>query len=579
MKQYLELTREVFEKGTFKPAAREGMPGTISRFGYQFRHDLSKGFPMLTTKKLSWNSIVHELLWFLRGDTNIKYLVDNGVNIWNEDQQNFVNRNNWTEEGSLGYQYPWLWRKWGKNERNWQPKPNLNITFPSETPNTNTTSKKVGQTFPSNKYGDVIVLDYLGKNLFKVQFKNTGTITNITSSNLMKGEIRDVYAPDVMGIACCGRDNKELDQKTRRKLYTTWSNMLSRCYDKNHLSYYNYGAKGKYVTNRWLCFEFFVEDVITIKGWENKISDWSNWHLDKDLIGNGFVYSKENCVWLHKNDNLARNERTTYYTFKNEKTGEEYTTNNVSEFGRKYKLGAQFIKSLGTYLSRGTLKSYKGWKLIKKEDVSNKGVDQIKELIEGLKTNPMSRRHIISAWNPTTLNDMALNACHALVQFNCRPLTPEQFARYQAEESIKQVMSGKISTVDDYDRESTPKYYLDCQMYQRSADLFLGVPFNIASYALLTHILCKITNMIPGEFIHTFGDVHIYENHVKQLELQLTRDPRPLPTLEIVDVGHDWAAISNVDFDLIEVLDTSDFILNNYNPHPSIKGKLSTGLQ
>ena len=921
MQQYLDLLQTIKDKGTIKKEARKGMPGTTSLFGYQFRHNLKDGFPLLTTKKLSWNNIVYELLWFLKGDTNIKYLVDNGCNIWNEDQQMFQNRNNWTEEGSTGYQYPWLWRSWGEENRKWQPKPLLNIKFPLKQPKLNTNSKKVGKIIKSNLYGDVLVLDYLGNNLFEVQFQNTGTIVKVSSSNLVKGEIRDVYYPDVMNIACCGRDKGELDQKTRKKLYITWTNMLARCYNKDHLSYGNYGGKGKYVNNRWLCFEYFVEDVINIRGWDNKKEDWSNWHLDKDLIGNGYEYSKENCLWLHKNDNLARNERTTYFTFKNIKTGEEYTTNNISEFGRKFKLGAQFIKSLGTYLANGKLKSYKNWKLIKREDISNKGIDQIKNLIEGLKKNPMSRRHIISAWNPATLDDMALNACftednfvstnagyksikdvevndfvitkegkfervydkfinefngtliglevsgiseeikctpnhkfltmngewkealflteldyvcipinkdsiidsqpssyktnqftsidlnidinnedlwwvfgfflgdgwrlksrgrheiafsinlveeelvlenirkifptinctrksdlvktkgcrtwvvskkefskvfdsfgsgaknkiipqwvleaprnlilkflegyrqadgtktkelyqvttispsiaygiqllllkvgkqssvnrterraftiiegrtvrqnkwlyqvneiegakfdnqlsneyefkkikkihrypdikttvynlsvenshtytiqncivsncHALVQFNCRPLTWEdklQWAMRQPNVEMENLAITEAAAGKD-----CPQYYLDCQLYQRSADVFLGVPYNIASYALMTHIFAKITNMVPGEFIHTFGDVHIYDNHKEQVDLQLTRAPKELPTLKIVDEGNDWAAISNLNFDLIEFLGPEDFIIEGYNPHPSIKGKLSTGLK
>lgn len=581
MQQYLDLLQTIKEKGTIKEEARKGMPGTISLFGYQFRHNLKDGFPLLTTKKLSWNNIVYELLWFLKGDTNIKYLVDNGCNIWNEDQQMFQNRNNWTEEGSTGYQYPWLWRSWGEEDRKWQPKPLLNIKFPLKQPKLNTNSKKVGKIIKSNLYGDVLVLDYLGNNLFEVQFQNTGTIVKVSSSNLAKGEIRDVYYPDVMNIACCGRDKGELDQKTRKKLYVTWTNMLARCYNKDHLSYGNYGGKGKYVNNRWLCFEYFVEDVINIRGWNNKKEDWSNWHLDKDLIGNGYEYSKENCLWLHKNDNLARNERTTYFTFKNIKTGEEYTTNNISEFGRKFKLGAQFIKSLGTYLTNGKLKSYKNWKLIKREDISNKGVDQIKNLIEGLKKNPMSRRHIISAWNPATLDDMALNACHTLVQFNCRPIPWEEKLELAKRNPNVEMENLAITeaAAGNTNFGYVPQYYLDCQLYQRSADSFLGVPYNIASYALMTHIFAKITNMVPGEFVHTFGDVHIYDNHKQQVDVQLTRTPKDLPTLKIVDEGNDWAAISTLDFDLIEMLGPEDFIIEGYNPHPSIKGKLSTGLK
>lgn len=105
------------------------------------------------------------------------------------------------------------------------------------------------------------------------------------------------------------------------------------------------------------------------------------------------------------------------------------------------------------------------------------------------------------------------------------------------------------------------------------------VPYNIASYSLLIHIISKITNMIPGEFIHTFGDVHIYDNHIEQIKEQLTREPHTLPTLEIIDEGNDWAAISNLDLNLIEMLDFNDFQLKNYNPQPTIKAKLSTGLQ
>ena len=584
MQQYLDLLQTIKDKGTIKKEARKGMPGTTSLFGYQFRHNLRDGFPLLTTKKLSWNNIVVELLFFLKGDTNIKYLIDNGCNIWNEDQQMFQNRNNWTEEGSTGYQYPWLWRSWGEENRKWQPKPLLNIKFPLKQPKLNTNSKKVGKIIKSNLYGDVLVLDYLGNNLFEVQFQNTGTIVKVSSSNLVKGEIRDVYYPDVMNIACCGRDKGELDQKTRKKLYVTWTNMLARCYNKDHLSYGNYGGKGKYVNNRWLCFEYFVEDVINIRGWDNKKEDWSNWHLDKDLIGNGYEYSKENCLWLHKNDNLARNERTTYFTFKNTKTGEEYTTNNISEFGRKFKLGAQFIKSLGTYLTNGKLKSYKNWKLIKREDISNKGIDQIKNLIEGLKKNPMSRRHIISAWNPATLDDMALNACHTLVQFNCRPIPWEEKLELAKRNPNVEMENLAITeaAAGNTNFGYVPQYYLDCQLYQRSADSFLGVPYNIASYALMTHIFAKIVNMVPGEFIHTFGDVHIYDNHKEQVNEQLTREPYDLPKLEFSEWFKNSIKEEHWENDLDEwilSLKPTDFGVKNYNPHPSIKGKLSTGLK
>lgn len=159
-----------------------------------------------------------------------------------------------------------------------------------------------------------------------------------------------------------------------------------------------------------------------------------------------------------------------------------------------------------------------------------KKIDQLANVIEQIKRNPDSRRLIVSAWNPEFVDRMALPPCHTLFQFY--------------------VSDGQLS----------------CQLYQRSADLFLGVPFNIASYALLTCIVAHLTGLKPGEFIHTIGDAHIYLNHVRQVEEQLSRDPRPLPTLTITPNGprHDPA-----DFEL------EDFVLSGYDPHPAIKGDVS----
>ena len=273
MKQYLDLVKHVLEKGDFKED-RTGT-GTKSVFGYQMRFDLSKGFPMLTTKKLHLKSIIYELLWFLKGETNIKYLNENGVRIWNE----------WADEnGDLGPVYGFQWRNWN---------------------------------------GD--------------------------------------------------------------------------------------------------------------------------------------------------------------------------------------------------------------------------NIDQIKELIDNLKKNPNSRRMLVSAWNPSVLPDTsksfnenisqgkaALPPCHALFQFY--------------------VNDGKLS----------------CQLYQRSADIFLGVPFNIASYSLFTLMIAQVCGYMPGDFIHTFGDAHIYTNHFDQVKLQLTRSPKQLPTIEINSKITD---IFNFSFE--------DFKLINYDPDPHIKGDVA----
>ena len=263
MQQYLDLMQYILDNGAEKKD-RTGT-GTKSVFGYQMRFDLSKGFPCITTKKLHLKSIIHELLWFLKGDQNIKYLKDNGVSIWDE----------WAdEEGDLGPVYGVQWRNW--------------------------------------------------------------------------------------------------------------------------------------------------------------------------------------------------------------KTPEEGT------------------------------------------------IDQIEKLIGGLKNNPDSRRHIVSAWNVADVDQMALPPCHTLFQIN--------------------VAVGKLS----------------CQLYQRSADVFLGVPFNIALYALLTLMIAQVSNLRPGDFVHTFGDAHLYSNHLEQVTLQLSRTPRELPTMKINPEVKDIFSFAYEDFELI-----------NYDPHPHIKGAVA----
>ncbi|MBR6071751.1 MAG: thymidylate synthase [Acholeplasmatales bacterium] len=287
MKQYLDLCRTILEKGT-KKGDRTGT-GTISYFGYQMRFDLSEGFPLLTTKRVHLKSIIHELLWFIQGDTNIKYLVDNDVRIWND----------------------WPFAEYQK----------------------------------SNEY---------------------------------QGETIEEFANKI----------KESDEFAKK-----WGNC-------------------------------------------------------------GPIYGKQ---WRN--------------------------------FG---------------------------------------GVDQLENLIHDIKTNPNSRRLIISAWNPTEVQSMVLPPCHCFMQFY--------------------VNDGKLS----------------CQLYQRSADVFLGVPFNIASYALFTMMIAQVCDLKPGVFVHTLGDAHIYNNLLDQVNLQLTREPRELP---IMNINPNVKSIYDFKYE--------DFELVNYNPHKGIKGKVS----
>jgi thymidylate synthase len=157
-----------------------------------------------------------------------------------------------------------------------------------------------------------------------------------------------------------------------------------------------------------------------------------------------------------------------------------------------------------------------------------RAIDQIALLVEGLKTNPNSRRHIVSAWNPALVDEMALPPCHCLFQFY--------------------VSEGRLS----------------CQLYQRSADVFLGVPFNIGSYALLTMMMAQVTGLKPGDFVHSFGDVHLYHNHFDQAREQLSRTPRALPLMRLNPEVRDIFAFRY-----------EDFALENYDPHPHIKAEVA----
>jgi thymidylate synthase len=378
MEQYLELLKTIKQKGTYKPAAREGMPGTQSLFGYQFRHDLSKGFPLLTTKKMFWKGIVAELLWFLRGDTNIKYLLNHGVNIWNEDAYNFY-------------------------------------------------CKLYKERHP----------EYL-QNMFNYQ-------EWLTLSNSNHGE-------NIQGI-----------------------------------SNYTWGDCGYQYGKVW-------------RGWKGEV------------------------------------------------TKVDHSCHKV--FGLEYK-----------------------------------NIDQIKNVIDSLRNTPESRRHIVTATDPAHDKQLALYWCHSMFQFNCRPISNEDRARLAVDMCIlhrNEIMFDIIENPErtlqeQLDEANVPKYYLDCQSYQRSADVILGVPFNIASYALLTEIVAKMCNMIAGEVIFSYGDVHIYDNHKEALEEQLKRTPTQLPTLNIESKELQWDVIGETcNFDRVT---PNDFTLSNYNPQPAIKAELSTGMK
>lgn len=341
MKEYLDVLQKILDEGIEKESGRPNMPNTIGISKADISMDLSKGFPLLTTKKMYWKGIVIELLWFLRGETNIKYLVDNNVNIWNSDA------------------YRWYLKHIEEYTDNIEP----------------------------------------------------------------------------------------------------------------------------------LSMEEFIK---TIKDCEVERLD--EWFMESDYaLGDlGKVYGHQ---WRNQN-----------------------------------------------------------------------GVDQIKDVVEGLKNNPYSRYHIIDGWNKADFPEMALPPCHLLYQFIVRPLSIKerediyykQVGDYPYGSEENQIAQLNDNLVD------VPKFYLDLNMYQRSCDTFLGVPFNIASYALFTMMIAQVTGLKPGEFIHILGDTHIYSNHFDQVKEQLSRTPRKLPSMKINP------AVKNIEDFVYE-----DFELIDYNPYPSIKAPIS----
>jgi thymidylate synthase len=368
-KQYTNLLQDILDNGVTKQD-RTGT-GTISVFGRQIRHKMSEGFPLITTKKMHWKSIVTELLWFLRGDTNIKYLVDNNCHIWDGDA------------------YKRYYTEWSKSV------PGDNI-------------------FSSNEYSSPS--KYEACNFTKEEFIN-------------KIKTDDVFAK-------------------------------------------KWGELGPIYGKQW-------------RSWNGRKTD-------------GFV---------------------------------EYESNGYNE--------------------------------------NIKGIDQIDNLINELKTNPDSRRLMVSAWNVGELDQMVLPPCHYGFQVYTRELSDEERAKHYNKnyELLDKEGLDQLSAMFETDN-ITPKRAISLMWNQRSVDTFLGLPFNIASYGLLLHIIAKEVNMIPDELIGNLGDVHLYSNHIEQAKEQITREPFELPKL-----GMDYRE-GEYNKNLTDFV-PDDFYLIDYQSHPTIKAPLS----
>lgn len=393
--------------------------GTISRFGERMEFDLSEGFPATTTKKLAWKAVVSELLWFISGSGDERYLCDilHGTRdvekstIWTEN----ANADYWKKgvfEGDLGVVYGNMWRKW-----------------PVDT--------------PSYEMIDIRPME---------------RVTRILSSD----EIYDIL----------NTRNPYETGSYEYKIYDFWrTDVIARHFH----DFYT-------ISDDWLEFDTFKNSIKNVPGFYNFMNAPYDYELSPTYYGAN-QFSMSTSIFIPK------------------------------EYARE--IDREMIDPCDSKIRRRIF-----------------FVDQLDELIKGLKKDPFGRRHIISAWNPGQLKSMALPPCHIMAQF--------------------------------YVREVDGIKFLDCQMYQRSADAFLGVPFNIASYALFTHMIAHVIGMNPGKFIHSIGDAHIYSNHVEAVEELMNRECFPLPSLKI-----------KRRVESIEDFKMSDFELTDYQCHATIKAPMA----
>ncbi len=417
MEQYHDLAKRILKEGVNKSSGREGMPDTRSVFGHLMRFNLQEGFPLMTTKKVDFKNILVELIWFLNGDTNIKFLVDNGCNILNGDAYRWYRK--------ICYDH----KTGGKDE--------LMRVIPMQYPDEKSFVEAVKADAHSEKE-DV---------------------------NYKLGDLGNVY----------GRQ-------------------------------------------------------------------WRKWKVPIN----------------HNLGNLLTDIRN----------GKEYDLDS-NRIARKPESKEDILKLIEDFLVVERLNAH--------ASIQSR-IDQIADLIKGLRENPYGRRHIVSAWNPADLKNMALPPCHLLVHFNCRPATLEERNYWAWDNGLKEdyeFQKPSELTEDDWhrwhDSKDVPNIMLDCLMYQRSTDVQLGLGYNIASYSILTEIIAKMTGKIAGEFIWTGGDTHLYENHFDAINTQLQRTPKELPVLKIND------RVAKLDDPKDIQLD--DFELIGYDPHPSIKAKLSVGTE
>lgn len=478
--QYNNLVLDVLQNGTHK-SDRTGT-GTISLFGRGMRFDLSDGrIPLLNSKKVFTKGIIHELVWFLRGDTNIDYLNRNGVTIWDSWADSF---------GDLGPVYSAMWRRWPSSSSG---------TF-SGLKNENTHIKRDVDTRPTYFFESIGQME-LGEDLVSIVARVS--LYGFMDFLLVQHQdgFLEIAHPSGNNILKLKGTIGYPKRKFKISILELWAEIIK--------DYNTHITNGVGIHPDWLNFNNFLNDISSIPYYE----EWSR--------------------------NPTRYCLTTEY-------------HDADEYGPKTTIFAPNDR----YSHR-------------REDIGVGYIDQIGNLINELKTNPFSRRLIVSAWNPDLLPDssiapcdnvdygkQALPPCHTLFQFMTTPITFEKRCE----------IYGKTVDDDILDKSGIPRFYLSCQLYQRSADIPLGLPFNIAQYSILVHVIAKVCNMLPLEFVWQGGDCHIYQNQVELISEQVKRPNIELSNPRLI-FTKDLENIDDFEFDSISIVD--------YHPHSAIKFPLA----
>lgn len=349
-------------------------------------------------------------------------------------------------------------------------------------------------------------------------------------------------------------------------LKTVWREMVKRCYNESCKAYKSYGGAGVHVCDRWLNFENFLEDAVKLPGWHLKKEYPGEYSLDKDARRGSNRYGPDTCMWASEREQNANRRNSRPFTA-NSPDGKSVVFSSIGEAAREESLNVSAVHRC----LNGGLKSHKGWRDFRyllgpaEGKIRFRDVDQLKNLLASIKHDPMSRRLIFNLWNTPAMEHAGLPCCHGnMVQFYCEPLSLLERLENAVRIGFQEANILGEWDHDEFDSANVPRYRLSCQMYQRSGDMFLGVPVNIASYALLTTMIAAECNMIPGEFVHTLGDAHIYHNHFDAVDKQLQRTPYAGPDLEI----------TGTDFRVLDATD-SNIHLINYQSHPAIKAPVA----